>query len=129
MYYITDTRSLLWHLIDSPQLGPKARDIFKLCELEEVIIIIPIIVLLEALDIFEKKKIDFNIDILIDKIVHSSNYQVQDLDLTVFDQVQKIKAPLELHDRVIVSTAKLWQAKIITRNSVIQKNFKDIIVW
>jgi PIN domain nuclease of toxin-antitoxin system len=44
MYYVTDTHSFIWYLIDSPELSLKARKIFDACEKGKAIIIIPAIV-------------------------------------------------------------------------------------
>jgi len=44
MYYVTDTHSFIWYLIDSPKLSLKARKIFDACEKGKAIIIIPAIV-------------------------------------------------------------------------------------
>jgi predicted nucleic acid-binding protein len=74
MYYVTDTHSFIWYLADSPKLSLKARDIFDSCEEGKVTIIIPAIVLLECIDIFDKKKVDLNFKEIILKIFQADNF-------------------------------------------------------
>ena len=49
MYYVTDTHSFLWYLMDSPKLSRKAKSVFDLADTGNAIIIIPAIVLLECM--------------------------------------------------------------------------------
>ena len=58
MYYVTDTHAFLWYLTDSPKLSKKVRNIFDLCDRGKVTIIISAVVLLECIDILDKKKVN-----------------------------------------------------------------------
>jgi len=43
MYYVTDTHSFIWYLMDSPKLSQKAKAVFDACERGDAVIIIPAI--------------------------------------------------------------------------------------
>jgi len=43
-----------------------------------------------------------------------------DLDFALVKKIVKTGKNLELHDRVILTTAKLYQATILTRDSVLK---------
>lgn len=62
MYYVTDTHAFLWYLSDSPKLSQKARAIFDSCDRGEVTVIVSAVVLLEAMDILDKRKVALNFD-------------------------------------------------------------------
>ena len=80
MYYLTDTHAFLWYLTDSPKLSRKARAIFDSCDRSKVIIIISAIVLLESIDILDKKKIKFNFDEILFKILQANNFIFSEID-------------------------------------------------
>jgi len=108
MYHVTDTHSFLWYLTDSPKLSPKARAIFDSCDRGEVIIIIPAIVLLECIDIFDKKKIDLNFEDIILKIFQANNFIFSEINWSLILKVNKVKGLKDLHDRIIVATAQFF---------------------
>jgi len=74
MNYLSDTHALLWWFTDSPKISSKAAGVFQRCEAGESIIFIPSIVLAEALTIFEKKRVLFNLKALFRKINESDNF-------------------------------------------------------
>jgi PIN domain nuclease of toxin-antitoxin system len=57
MRYILDTHSLVWYFVKDKRLSSKVRKIIREGEKGKHEIIIPAIVLLEAIDIQEKKKV------------------------------------------------------------------------
>jgi len=128
MYYVADTHSFLWYLIDSPKLSIRARSIFELSERNETIIIIPAIVLIESIDILDKKKIDLRFEQILLKISQSSNFILSNIDLSLILEINKTKSLNDLHDRTIVATAKIFDAHIISRDREIKKFYKKT-VW
>ena len=47
----------------------------------------------------------------------------------IIRKLPRIKDNLELHDRVIAATAKLYKAKIITRDRKIKKILSSKVIW
>jgi len=128
MYYVADTHSFLWYLIDSPKLSIRARSIFELSERNGTIIIIPAIVLIESIDILDKKKIDLRFEQILLKISQSSNFILSNIDLSLILEINKTKGLNDLHDRTIVATAKIFDAHIISKDREIKKFYKKT-VW
>lgn len=128
MYYVTDTHSFLWYLIDSPELSRKARAIFDSCDQGKATIILPAIVLLECIDVFDKKKIDLKFGDLIPKILQASNFIFAEINWSLILEVNKIKGLKDLHDRIIVATAKIFDAQLISKDRAI-KNIYKRTVW
>ena len=120
MNFVTDTHALVWWFIDSPKLGPIAADIFEKCEKGENLIFIPSIVIAEALSIFEKKRISFDLRRLLRRINGSKNFVIIPLDYPILQEMLNLKAVPELHDKIIVSTAKHLNAPLITKDQFIQ---------
>jgi len=127
MYFVADTHSFLWYLTDSPKLSQKARDIFESCDHGKVTIIIPAIVLLECIDIFDKKKVNLKFEEIALKIFQSSNFIFSEINWSLILEVNKIKGFKDLHDRIIVATAKIFDAFLISKDKTIKKAYKKTI--
>lgn len=128
MYYVADTHAFLWYLIDSPKLSKKARAVFDSCEKGEAVIIIPAIVLLECIDVFDKKKVALNFDDMVLKIANSNNFIFSEINWSLILETNKVKGLKDLHDRVIVATARIFDAPLVSKDKII-KSFYKKIVW
>ena len=129
MNFVTDTHALLWWFTDSPRISLKASEIFEKCENGENVIFIPSIVVAESLSIFEKKRISFNFKNLFRKIYTSENFVLVALDYPVLQKMVVLNEVPELHDKIIVSTAKYLKVPIITKDKTLQ-NFPSVkTIW
>ena len=129
MNFVSDTHALLWWFTDSPRISSKVSEIFEKCEKGENIIFIPTIVIAESLSIFEKKRISFNFKNLFKKIDTSDNFVLIALDYHILRRMVALKEITELHDKIIVSTAKYLKVPLITKDKTLQ-NFHSIkTIW
>jgi len=129
MRYIIDTHSLVWYFTKDKRLSKKAKNILQGAEQDRDEIIIPIIVLLEVIDIQEKKKIAFKTEELFDFLEKKENFKIIDLNLLLVKEIIKIGRGLDLHDRIIVATANFWDAKIISKDRLIKEYFPKKVIW
>jgi PIN domain nuclease of toxin-antitoxin system len=120
MNFVTDTHALLWWFIDSPKMSPTAGEIFERCEKGESLIFIPSIVIAEALSIFDKKRIAFDFRRLFQLINESENFVLVALDYPILQKMLGLRELPELHDKIIVSTAKYLNLPLITKDKTIQ---------
>jgi PIN domain nuclease of toxin-antitoxin system len=125
MSAVTDTHALLWWFTESPKLGPRAFQCFEKCEAGEFTILIPTIVIAEALSLFDKKRILFDFKRLFKQIHESENFILVPLDYPILQQMVDLKEIPELHDKIILSTAKHLDLPIITKDKRIQ-NFPNV---
>ena len=124
MKALVDTHALFWALIqDKKKLTSKALQVIDEAEM----LLLPTIVLLELLGLLEKKQKLRYFDKLLNNL-SDSKYVVIPLDITVLKETRSLKDKLELHDRVIVATAKSLNLPIITKDEEITKLYKKI-VW
>jgi len=129
MNFVADTHALLWWFTDSHRISPKASEIFQRCEKGENVIFIPSIVIAEALSIFDKKRITFNFKSLFKKIRASENFALISLDYPILEKMVELKEIPELHDKIIVSTAKYLKVSIITKDKSLQKLRSIKTIW
>ena len=126
--YVTDTHSFLWHLQRDEKLGSKAKSVFEACDNEGEIIIIPSIVLIESIFICEKKKIRMKFQQILEKLKTASNYYIYPLDEEIVLECSKTNLK-EPHDRIIVATARLLNAPLITNDGNIKESKLVETVW
>ena len=129
MNFVTDTHALLWWFTDSPKIGPKASAIYNGCEKGEIIIFIPTIVIAEALSIFDKRRVSFDFKKLFKRIHDSENFVLVALDYPILQEMVDLKDVPELHDKIVVSTAKYLSLPIITKDRVIQELSGVETIW
>jgi len=127
--FVADTHSLAWYFTGSGKLGIKALQVFRDSSLGKGVIVVPTVVLAEIMDISEKKRIKVDYEELLDKIEGSSNFEIYPLDIDVLRTARSIMAIPELHDRIIVATASLLDAKLLTRDEDIQKSGLVEAIW
>ena len=129
MNFVADTHALLWWFTDSPRISSKASEIFEECEKGESIIFIPSIVIAEALSIFDKKRLSFDFKNLFKKIKASENFVLIALDYPILEKMVALKEIPELHDKIIVSTAKCLKVPIVTKDKTLQKLPSIKTIW
>ena len=129
MNFVADTHALLWWFTDSRKISLKASELFEKCEAGDNVIFIPSIVIAESLSIFDKKRISFNFKNLFKTINDSENFVLIALDYPILEKMVTLKVIPELHDKIIVATAKYLKAPIITKDKVLQKLPKVKTIW
>ena len=129
MNFVTDTHALLWWFTDSPKMSAKASEIFERCEKGKSVLFVPSIVIAEALSIFDKKRVAFDFKKLFKKIHDSDKFVIIALDSAILQKMIDLKDIPELHDKIIVSTAKYLNLPIITKDEVLCSLANIKTVW
>jgi len=77
----------------------------------------------------EKHKKELKFSDVLEKIQNTINYPIYPLDTRVIIKCQNLRKISEMHDRVIVATAKLLNAKLITKDKEIRESKLVEVVW
>ncbi len=117
MFYVTDTHPLVWYIVDK-KLKHDVDNIFSGAEKGECTLFIPTIALAEIRYLSEHKKIELDFLELLRKIESSNDFVPVPLD---FQTIKLMPKNLEIHDQIIVATARVLNAKLITRDRKIRK--------
>ncbi len=129
-FYVTDTHPFLWYLVgDTRRLGPAARVAFDQAEAGRAVIIIPSIVLAESLHVSEKGRMKFKFERVLETIESALNYRIYPLDLPVIRRASDLKGVSEIHDRIIVATAKHIELELITDDEEVRTSGQVGVVW
>ena len=127
--YIIDTHALLWHLTDDLRLGKNAKDVLEKADRGEEKVLVPSIVLAECLYLLEKKGRGDLFPDLLDAIERHPGYDVYPLDIGVLREMPSVVGLTELHDRIIVATARVSRAVLITKDEEIRRSGYVPTIW
>ena len=118
--YVTDTQALVKFMMGLKVINDNCHQAFLRADRGESIII-PAIVLMEILYLFEKNRISVNL-LQTKDLLKSRNYQYESLSIEILMVATEIKDIPELHDRVIAATAKHLDLPISTNDPVIMNS-------
>ena len=127
--FVVDTHAILWFLIKDKRLSYKAHSILVQAEQGQVEILISTIVLAELLYICEKAKSSIPFKKILQSLVQNKSFTVVPFDFSIFKEMLRLTKELEMHDRIIVATAQLYNAKIITKDRIIKKLSGIDYIW
>lgn len=122
MEVAVDSHALLWYLSKNPKLSTKAGNVLDKASR----IIVSTIVLLELLYILQKFGQERKFKNLLNSLEHEK-YLVYPVDLALVRDCAKLPKRLEMHDRLIVTTAKIFNVSLITKDKQIAEVYKRVI--
>ena len=119
--FVTDTQALVKFMMGKKVINDKSHQAFLAADRGETLIIIPAVVLMEVMYLFEKHRIDIGL-LHTEDLLESRNYQFEPLTLEVLKTASKIDDIPELHDRLIAATAHHLDLPLITNDPVIRRS-------
>lgn len=117
--YVTDTQALVKFMMGKKVINEKSHQAYQSADKGESIIIIPAIVLMEMLYLFEKNRIDVGL-LQAEELFKSQNYQFEPLSFDILKTASGIHDVPELHDRLIAATASYLGLPLITNDPEIR---------
>ena len=130
MIYVTDTHPFLWYISEDERLSKRAASIFDDAENGDVTIVVPTIVLAESLYLIEEERLlKVKFTDVISKLEIGRNYTTIPLNIKVIKKVEELKKIRELHDRIIVASASILNAELITKDKIIIKTGYVKTIW
>ena len=127
--YVADAHALGWYFTNDSRLGQEAAQVFERSERGECPILIPTIVLAELFHISRKKRITLNFADLLRRIEERGNFVVTDFNLPTVRKLLEASPLTELHDQIIVATALLYEAKVLTKDGAIRDSGLVEAIW
>ncbi len=125
--YVTDTQALIKFMVGQKVISDICHRTFVSADQGEQIIIIPAIVLMEVLYLFEKNRVPVGL-LQTEKLMRSDNYQFEPLSWEILKTDSEITDIPELHDRLIAATARYLDLPLITNDPLIlQSKFVKIL--
>jgi len=117
--FVTDTQALIKFMLGKKMINDKSHHAYKSADKGEATIIIPAIVLMEVLYLFEKNRIDISL-LQTEDLFKSQNYQFEPLNFEILKTASKIDDIPEMHDQLIAATARHLGLPLIANDPVIR---------
>ena len=127
--YVADAHALGWYFTDDKRLGLEAARVFEASEEGKSPILIPTIVLAELFHISRRKRLALDFTALLQQIEAKSNFIITAFDLPLIKKLIETHPLTELHDQIIVATALLYEAKVLTKDGELRDSGLVETVW
>lgn len=118
MRFVTDTHCLVWYLQDNARLTEHARALFEPSDIGGQVII-PVIVLAELLHISRKVSLPVSFPSTLRHLQQEPQFAFCPLTLEILETAIPFRK-LEMHDALIVATARHLQVPLLTCDRDIQ---------
>ncbi len=128
MQFLLDTVALVRHFSGKGKIGKKASHIFETLDESDNSLIISVISLMEVMYLAEKNRININLQETLDMIESSAKYTIIDLTPEILQVAENINF-YELHDRLILATAKWLEIKILSSDRKFSKVEGIEVIW
>ena len=128
MQYLADTVAIIRHFASVGKIGKAAKSILQDADNGKNKILISIISMVEILYLSERNRIPLNLEEVRRKLLHLDNYEIIDLDLDIVETAKTVQG-LELHDRLIVSTALSLNVPVLTSDQIISDSGQVDVIW
>ena len=128
MHFLADTVAIIRHFANVGKIGKAAKSILLDADNGKHKVLISIISMVEILYLSERNRIPLNLKEMRRKFLHLDNYEIVDLDLDIVETARNVKG-LELHDRLIVSTALSLNVPILTSDKIISASGRIDVIW
>jgi len=120
LLYVVDTHVLIWYFTGNARLLPTLKERMESARSQGGRLLVPTIVLAEALDIAEKGRVRFDFAQMYRLIQEEAEFEIVDFGQEIFDETVRVKSIEDIHDRVIVATARYYGAGVLTKDHVIR---------
>ena len=118
MIYVLDTHVLIWYFIGSKRLKRKLKEKVEEARNTGGRLLVPTIVLIEALAIAEKGKVEFDFRGMYQLITNEPEFEIISFTPEILEEVM-CTTITEIHDRIIVATARFYKAGMLTKDRII----------
>ena len=118
--YVLDTHILIWYFIGSKRLKKGIKERIDETRCRGGRLLVPTIVLSEALDVAEKGRVEFDFAEMYRLIREEPEFEVVGFGSEVFEETMRIRRIQEIHDRIIVATARFYGAGVLTKDQIVR---------
>lgn len=125
--YCFDTHTLIWYFRGRKTLSKKAKLILDEAFNENLIAFIPSIVLLEAFHLSLKDR-KFVFSKFID-FLRGARFIIIPLEEDVLKTCFELPKKINIHDRIVMATAKMSGSRLVTKDKVLRSLFPLETIW
>ena len=117
--YVVDTHALIWWALDDSKLSNRANGVFASAEKDEARLLVPTVVLAEMLHLSEGRIPEIPTQEVLDTLASMDSVTITPFDFATFRHVLDLPHELQIHDRIIAATGRVFDAPIRTMDTKI----------
>ncbi|MCX6705908.1 MAG: PIN domain-containing protein [Candidatus Woesebacteria bacterium] len=125
--YCFDTHPLVWYFRESKTLSEKAKLILDEAFAGSIVAFIPSIVLLEAFHLSLKDS-KFVFSEFVD-FLKRAEFIIIPLEEEVLKTCFELPIEINIHDRIVIATAKISGSSLVTKDKVLRSLFPSETIW
>lgn len=115
--FVIDTHPLVWYMLEqNAKLSEVALGVLRDAEEGRLDIIVPAIVVAETVYVVEKEGLPFKAEKIVEGIRSASGFIIRPLDVGVLEEMARIEHRMEMHDRIIAATARVYGATVLSKD-------------
>jgi len=126
--FVADTHPLVWYVDHGPSLSLTASRLIRGTFRGQRQMLLPIIVLAELVGVMVKRRADFDHEAFVDYLPQTG-FRLLPFDEPVLRQFYQLPTTLDIHDRIIVATALVYNASVVTKDEKIVASATVPVVW
>lgn len=130
--YVTDTHTLIWHLMSDAKLGQTAKGILTRVDNGEAELVIPAVVLAELYMLAEKRRVEMTTIQMHEQVAQwqqAQNIVLTSLTPAIVKESRNLIQIPDIFDRLIVSEARLQAVPLITKDRILTATNLVEIIW
>ena len=131
--YVADTHSILWYLAGSRRLPRRARSVFRAAKQDRAQILVPSIVLVEAVFLVQRRRISQTQIAQLFELSENEDASIfiVPLDMAVAQAVSDFgpAAIPDMPDRIIAATARALEVPLVTVDPAIAGSGLVEVIW
>jgi PIN domain nuclease of toxin-antitoxin system len=127
--FVVDTHALAWFLAEDSRLSPLAQRTLSAGEVGEAQVLISTLVLAELTYIAQRQRVPVAMEEALVRIEAGDGFVIVPFDLPTFRILLELPSHWDIHDRIIAATAKLYEAKLITRDTMLRDAGVIEVLW
>lgn len=120
LLWVLDTHVLIWYFTGNRRLPDEMRELIDQTRQLGGRLLVPTIALAEALGVAAKGRIAFDFHALYQLVRDEPEFEIVDFGAAVFEETVRVEGVSEIHDRIIVATARFYGAGLLTVDGVIR---------
>jgi predicted nucleic acid-binding protein len=128
MQYLLDTVTIIRHFSGRGRIGRVATQILDTIEEHDDVLVISVISLMEIMYLAERNRITINLTETLARIESSTKYVIINLNPEILRVAETI-AFYELHDRLILATAKWLDIPIMSSDKAFENVPGIKVIW
>jgi len=127
--FVADTHALAWFIAEDSRLSPLAHEVLSAAEVGDAQVLVSTLVLAELTYIAQRQRVPVGMEEVMARLEAGDGFAIVPFDLPTFQRLLELPSHWDIHDRIIAATAKLYEATLISRDTMLRDSAIIKVLW